>query len=357
MKHVVIVRPKVGFGLGGAETHAGMIALKLLERGYKVSVLAQEISFPKEVLGEINFLQVKKRGRGSLLKYLFFLKEANRVLESLKKDYLLLSPFRFPKADLLILCDPLFKFWLKQRPLPKIIKEISNLGIRARVFLKYEELCLRSAKRIIALFSPTVELLKNLYPEVVHKVAVCHRGIDHKRFNPELKKQKHALREKYRFNPKDFIILFVGNEPRRKGLSLLLEVFPKLPENVKLLIAGIQGKSQERIVYLGKVQNIEEFYALSDLVVLPTLYDPGALTTLEALASGTPIITSVFDGVKEFIKEGVNGWITTLEKEDLLQKMHLAMKTKISEEACSQSISHLTWDSYVDCLVSQMERL
>jgi len=65
MKHVVIVRPKVGFGLGGAETHAGMIALKLLERGYKVSVLAQEIRFPKEVSGEINFLQVKKRGGGA----------------------------------------------------------------------------------------------------------------------------------------------------------------------------------------------------------------------------------------------------------------------------------------------------
>ncbi len=357
MKHVVVVRPKVGFGLGGAETHAGMIVLKLLERGYKVSVLAQQISFPKEVLGKINFLQVKKKGKGSLLKYLFFLKEANKLLNNLKKDYLLLSPFRFPKADLLILCDPLFKFWLNQRPLPRIIKEILNFGIRARIFLKYEKLCLESAKRVIALFSPTVELLEKLYPEVVHKVVVCHRGIDFKRFNPKLKEQKYALRKKYRFEPEDFIILFVGNEPRRKGLRLLLEVFPGLPEDVRLVIAGIQGKNQERVVYLGRVQNIEEFYALSDLVVLPTLYDPGALTTLEALASGTPIVTSIYDGAKEFIKEGINGWITTLEKDDLLQKILLARKTKIPPEVCSQSISHLTWDSYVDCLVSQMEGL
>jgi len=357
MSHVVIVRPKVGFGLGGAETHAGMIVLKLLERGYKVSVLAQEISFPREVLEKINFLQVKKGGKGSLLKYLLFLKEANKILDGLKKDYLLISPFRFPKADLLILCDPLFKFWLKQRPLPRIIKKISNFGIRARIFLKYEEFCLDSARKVIALFSPTVELLENLYPKVVHKVAVCHRGIDHKRFNPELKKQKHILREKYKFEAKDFIILFVGNEPRRKGLNLLLDVFPELPEKVKLLIAGISGKSQERIVYLGKVQNIEEFYAMADLVVLPTLYDPGALTTLEALASGTPIITSIYDGAREFIKEGINGWITNLKRDDLLQKIFLAMETKISPVVCSQSISYLTWDTYVDCLISQLEGL
>ena len=355
MKPIVVVRPKIGFGLGGAETHSAMIVAKLIERGFKVLVLAQEISFPQEILKEVDYLQVKKRGKGSLLKYIFFLWEANKVLSSLNKDYILISPFRFPKADLLILCDPLFKFWLKQRPLPLLIKQISNLGIRARVFLKYEELSLKTAKKIIALFSPTVELLQSLYPEVVNKVVVCHRGIDQERFNLRLKEKKDVLRKKYGLSSEDFIILFVGNEPRRKGLSLLLQVFSKLPQNVRLLIAGIAGKNREKVVYLGKVQNIEEFYALADLVVLPTLYDPGALTTLEALASGTPIITSIYDGTKEFIKEGVNGWITNLNKDDLLQKVLLALKTKIPPEVCSQAIAHLTWDNYVDCLVSQLE--
>ncbi|MFN4197196.1 MAG: glycosyltransferase family 4 protein, partial [Caldimicrobium sp.] len=138
---------------------------------------------------------------------------------------------------------------------------------------------------------------------------------------------------------------------------LLLEIMPELPKKVKLLIAGKEGRSEDNVYYLGKVLEIEKFYALSDLFVLPTLYDPGALSTLEALASGTPVITSIYDGTSEFIQEELNGFITNLDKEDLKLKILKAINTKWDPKICYESIKFLTWDNYVECLISQLEGL
>ncbi len=357
MREIVLVRPKIGFGLGGAETHAANIALKLLERGFKVCLLAQEIKFPLEIQKELKVLLVPKGGRGSLGKYLYFLKQARNALASLGKDYLIFSPFRFPSADILILCDPLVKFWIKKRPIPQPFKFLSNFGLRVRLLLYFEKKSLFSAKRIIATSSLTLNLIRQLYPQVLGKTVLCYRGIDLSRFNLKLKGKKDELRRRFNLPEDDFLILFVGREPRRKGLPLLLKIGPSLPANCKVLIAGISGKSTPKVIYLGKVDKMEELYACADLVVLPTLYDPSSLTTLEALASGTPIITSIYDGAKDFITEGKNGWLTTLTEEDLLEKIKLAIKNKISPEVCAETVKNLTWDNYVDCLISQLEEL
>ncbi len=356
MKKVLIIRPKVGFGLGGAETHSATIAIKLIKYGYKVGIIANKLVLPEKYLSDIEFYPIKFIGRGSLLKYLLFLKQAQRLINRINYDFLI-SPFRFPQADLLILCDPLIKFWLSQKYSNTFIKSLMKCRLRYAIFLKLEKEALYTAKRIICLFNSTKELIRSLYPENYAKAFVCYRGIDFKRFNPELKNKKKRLREKLGFNLNDYLILFVGKDPKRKGLPILLKVFKELPRHTKLIVAGIKGKSDRKIIYLGAVRNIENFYAISDLVVLPTFYDPGAMVTMEALASGTPVITSVYDGTSEFIKEGVNGYVTNLKNEDLKNKILMAMKNNFDPQVCYDSIKHLTWDNYVKCLISHISQI
>ncbi|MFN4132407.1 MAG: glycosyltransferase family 4 protein [Caldimicrobium sp.] len=351
MKKILLIRPKIGFGLGGAETHAAQVAIKLIERGFKVSLIAHKISFPKDYEAFLEFYPINYQGFGSVFKQIYFIHAVKNLLTKLKYDYII-SFFRIPKADLFILCDPLFAFLVKQKkPL------LWNFRPRYKILLHLEKKALLTAKKIISIFKLGKDLISQYYPQVFSKVSVCYRGIDFKKFNPKLKEKKYALRKLYGFTEEDYLILFVGYDTKRKGLPLLLEIMPFLPKRVKLLIAGKEGKPQNNIFYLGKVKEVENLYALADLFVLPTFYDPGALATLEALASGTPVITSPFDGTSEFIKEGINGYVTTLNKEDLKNKILAAMEKTFDPEICYNSIKFLTWDNYVDCLISQLEDL
>ncbi|HEY5975874.1 MAG TPA: glycosyltransferase family 4 protein, partial [Geobacteraceae bacterium] len=65
----------------------------------------------------------------------------------------------------------------------------------------------------------------------------------------------------------------------------------------------------DQVVFTGPQQQVERFYRGCDLFVFPTLYDPFSNATLEALASGLPVITTVFNGVSELISEGENGTV------------------------------------------------
>jgi UDP-glucose:(heptosyl)LPS alpha-1,3-glucosyltransferase len=59
-------------------------------------------------------------------------------------------------------------------------------------------------------------------------------------------------------------------------------------------------------------------YAAADVFLLPTLYDPFANVTLEALAAGLPVITSAQNGASEIIDDDKNGFILPRADDDKL---------------------------------------
>jgi len=234
---------------------------------------------------------------------------------------------------------------------------LKNLSLRYKILLNLEKKALINAKKVVSLFSLGKTLVKEFYPEAYEKTIVCYRGMDFKRFNPSLKELKEAFRKELGFSKEDFLILFVGYDVKRKGLPLLLKILQDLPERVKLLVIGIEGRSNQRVFYLGKTKEIEKYYAMADLFVLPTLYDPGALATLEALATGTPVITTSYDGTSEFIKEGINGFVVERNESALRSAILKAIGHSFDPFKIYESIKNLTWDNYVDCLISHLETL
>lgn len=350
MRGILLLRPRIGFGLGGAEYHAAEVARRLLERGLRVGIVAHQISFPPEIQREIEYYPVRFKGFGSVPKHLFFIYQAKRILSKLS-PYKIVSFFRYPyPTDLFILCDPMIAHLIHQK---KTL--LASLRPRYRILLELEKRALQQSQRVISLFSLGKRLIQSYYPFASEKTFICHRGMDFSKFNIELKGQRDFLRKKWNFNTKDYLILFVGYDTKRKGLDLLLKVLPDLPERVKLIVAGHEGPSTDRIYYLGRVKNPEELYALSDLFVLPTLYDPGALATLEALASGTPVITTFQDGTSEFVKEGINGFVVETRPLALKSAILKAMDTTFDPVKIHASVKDLTWDNYVDCLLSHLE--
>ncbi|HVZ49330.1 MAG TPA: glycosyltransferase, partial [Gemmatimonadaceae bacterium] len=53
----------------------------------------------------------------------------------------------------------------------------------------------------------------------------------------------------------------------------------------------------------------QAWYAASDLFLFPSRYEAFSLVTLEAAASGLPIVCHRINGTEELVADGVNGWL------------------------------------------------
>jgi UDP-glucose:(heptosyl)LPS alpha-1,3-glucosyltransferase len=66
--------------------------------------------------------------------------------------------------------------------------------------------------------------------------------------------------------------------------------------------------------------------AHASLFILPTLEDLFSLTVLEAMACGCPVITTPFNGARELVTEGENGWLADpTQPGDLMRALKCAL--------------------------------
>ncbi|WP_261556531.1 glycosyltransferase family 4 protein [Frankia tisae] len=110
-------------------------------------------------------------------------------------------------------------------------------------------------------------------------------------------------------------VLWLGQVVLRKGIPYLLEAARMLPE-AQFTVAGRIGVDRARlaeapsnVTVLGQVSRDQALHLLreADVFVLPTLSDGFALTQLEAMAHGLPVITT--DRCGEVVTDGSNGFL------------------------------------------------
>jgi glycosyltransferase involved in cell wall biosynthesis len=132
-----------------------------------------------------------------------------------------------------------------------------------------------------------------------------------------------------------FQLLFLGTIGLRKGMARLLEAMRLLDgQGVQLTLAGPSELDPQawagapNIRWLGPVprSQVSALYARAHAMILPTLSDGFAITQLEALAHGCPVIASRFCG--EVVTPGLNGWLlSSLEPEAIAATITEAMAT------------------------------
>ncbi len=122
-------------------------------------------------------------------------------------------------------------------------------------------------------------------------------------------------------------ILFVGRLVREKGIFDLLQAYAKLESSLRsevgLVFAG-DGACREELAETAKRINpgtvcfpgfahredLAGFYALADVLVMPTHSDPWGLVVNEAMACGLPIIVSDVAGCSaDLVEDGWNGYV------------------------------------------------
>ncbi len=160
------------------------------------------------------------------------------------------------------------------------------------------------------------------YAVPAEKIHLLYNGVNLDRFTPEnrVKWRKH-IRNNLALRQDADLVLFVGSGFRRKGLQVLLEAVPLIKDKkIQVLVIGkgpvhkfkalaARCGIADRIIFMGAQKEIEKYYSAADLFVLPTLYDPFSNATLEAMASGIPVITTRNKGAAELIENGKEGFI------------------------------------------------
>ena len=90
----------------------------------------------------------------------------------------------------------------------------------------------------------------------------------------------------------------------------------------------------KNIIFVDYASETEKYYAASDIFALPTFFDPFANVTLEAMASGIPVITTRKNGASEIIEDGKDGFVinSPLEIDAIAEKIRALLNSKMRNE-------------------------
>ena len=150
------------------------------------------------------------------------------------------------------------------------------------------------------------------------KIDVIYNAIDERFGAVPDEEEVERVRERYQLN--DPFVLYAGNIKPHKNLERLIEAFHTIRrgelEHVKLLIIGDEiskyatlrravhkYKLHKHVRFFGFVpdQTLAILYRLAGVFVFPSLYEGFGLPPLEAMASGTPVITSNVSSLPEVV--------------------------------------------------------
>lgn len=191
---------------------------------------------------------------------------------------------------------------------------------RVKYFNKFLPQSLKDANKIVSVSEFTKRELIDLGLAPKEKIDVIYNGVSNA-FRPYSESEVKKTLLNYHLNYKDFI-LSIGTLEPRKNLSILFKAYKKLLKrnnNIpKLIIAGGKGWNidlfedemktainDQQVNFLGYIDNIElqHIYASAKFFVFPSLYEGFGLPPLEAMASGTPVISSNCSSLPEVIGE------------------------------------------------------
>jgi glycosyltransferase involved in cell wall biosynthesis len=189
------------------------------------------------------------------------------------------------------------------------------------------------------------------YPEEL--VHVVYNGIDHEQFNTEI--SVNGNRSKFR-------VIYSGGLGRRKNLKLLLDAFAEFKKYVQdseLLIAGahpdrtpwpqyVIDQNIKDVRFTGFIpeDDVANFYRDADLMVFTSDYEGFGLAPLEAMACGTPVISTKGGSLSEVLGEAAI--LSESTASEIADKMkQVALNPKLQSHMSSAGLNWVkrySWD-------------
>jgi N,N'-diacetylbacillosaminyl-diphospho-undecaprenol alpha-1,3-N-acetylgalactosaminyltransferase len=160
----------------------------------------------------------------------------------------------------------------------------------------------------------------------------------------------NSTRKKFNLQASDIICTFVGRLVFEKGIRELLEsaiTISKINQSIKFLIIGWvdshnpssisqkyidELRSYSNVIFLGKRNDVKDILAITNIFVLPTYREGFPRSVLEAMAMELPIISTDVPGVREAIKQSLNGILVPVKNVEKLSNAISLLANNYSEQ-------------------------
>lgn len=216
----------------------------------------------------------------------------------------------------------------------KCVETFHGIEEKTRTFPVGRRLILKTAfaltNRITAVSYSTRDRLEELSGIKKNRITIITNGVDTNLFKPvSSDAQKEELRLALKLPAKGFLVGCVGALRPVKDHEGLLKAFavlkartgdlvrtesylvlvgdgPLVPE---LRAMSNQLKIQDRVLFMGRRDDVEKILGVTDVFVLNSKTEGMSYAILEAMSSGIPIVATDVGANRELIRQGVEGYL------------------------------------------------
>ncbi|MBW5446606.1 N-acetyl-alpha-D-glucosaminyl L-malate synthase BshA [Cohnella sp. CFH 77786] len=185
------------------------------------------------------------------------------------------------------------------------LKDIIRLGIRKSDAVTAVSRDLIKETRDLLDISETIDLTYNFVDKRIYYPRECS-----------------DLRRDYA-EPHEKVLMHISNFRPVKRTPDVVDIFAKVNAEIpsKLILVGegpdlpkLQSKISamgltDRVVFLGKQDDVAQVVSIADLMLLPSEKESFGLVALEAMACGVPTIGSLAGGIPELVQHGITGYL------------------------------------------------
>ena len=321
-------------GSGGAQRQMTLLAKHIDQTKFDISILIYHDSrhYEKELIdANIPVHYIQKNGYIDLV---FFYSLIRKIIEV--KPCIILSYLMVPNV------------WARLAGrlagVKHIITSERNIDIghsKTRVLI--EKLLNRFSSSIVVNAEAIKESLIRTVGIPESKLQVIYNGVDVAQFSCPDADVIENYRNEFGLSATNKIIFLPGRMQPQKNHISLVRAFCKVADNMpngKLLFAGEeidQNIKDEivkelsthdllgRAVFAGRQSNMSELYSLSDIVVLPSLWEGFPNVILEAMASERAVIATDIADNKRLVHDGVNGYLFAVNDDQKLSDLILTV--------------------------------
>ncbi len=350
--------------VGGMERAAYELSRRLVQRGWRVTVIARSCAL--EPGPNVRFIRLRSPSRpvsvallaDALLASLALVRQRSGLLHTI-------NPTIINRADVITaqFCEAAFRGSGISRARRPSVPYRLNSWLTSWIAILFERWCYdpRRVQQIACVSGGLSRDTASWYPRIGDRLRTIPNGVDLEAFRPN-ERVRRRIRDELAVADDSLIALFVGGDWHRKGLRHALDALKDAP-GWTLVVVGAGDRAafarqidaaglRSRVRFVGRQADPVPYFVAADALVAPSYFEAFSLVTLEGAAAGLPLVVPRMNGTEELVIDGVNGWFTERDGQAIAGRLVMLhdsepLRRRMSI-AARESAAPFDWDRIAD---------